>query len=268
MGIFNNPWLVGIGTGIVSGLLVAWVLNLFLSKKRDREYRQQVSSANREVIYSIRSSIPEDALPRRETVEALINSTARRYGLDASELYQPKQISEELIKEVMDSSFLSSAKKSEYCDALIPLGAPQIPNAVKLLGVGALRCPDNENLSRFKALASEDELIASERSQAESATSVKRRSTRSTTYGEFIPAIFGILAAITSAAFSIKGAYPAIADKIESFGKHIGAGVFSIVFFFLLVELGVVFLKKTARSVLSYTQPDRSAKRIRDEEDP
>jgi hypothetical protein len=122
MGWLNNVWVVGIGTGILSGLVTYWLLNLIQVKKKDREYRQQMASANREVIYSIRAGIPENSLPTRAVIEALIHSTARRYEVQAVELYQPFEIVEELVKEVMDSSFVSSTKKVEYCAVLIPLG--------------------------------------------------------------------------------------------------------------------------------------------------
>jgi hypothetical protein len=122
MSWLDNAWVVGIGSGIPSGLLVTILLNFTSKRKRDREYQQQISSANREVIFSIRAGIPEGSLPSREVVVALINSTARRYEIESDELYQPREIAEELIKEVMDSSFLSATRKSEYCAALIPLG--------------------------------------------------------------------------------------------------------------------------------------------------
>jgi len=120
--LLNNAWVVGTATGLVSGLLVFWLTSLLISKKKDREYRQQISNANREIVYSIRSGIPEGSLPTREVIEALIHSTARRYEVQSAELYQTLEITEELVKEVMDSSFLSAAKKSEYCAALLPLG--------------------------------------------------------------------------------------------------------------------------------------------------
>jgi hypothetical protein len=52
----------------------------------------------------------------------LLNATARRYGVEASDLYTPTQIAEELVKEVMDSSFISSPQKGEYCSRLADLG--------------------------------------------------------------------------------------------------------------------------------------------------
>lgn len=132
MGFLNNAWVIGIVTGILSGLLVTWLLNLFISKKKNREYQQQIANANREVIYSIRAGIPEDDIPVPEVIEALIHSTARRHSVDPSELYQPKELSEELIKEVMDSTFLSAAKKGQYCAALIPIGEKALTLAANI----------------------------------------------------------------------------------------------------------------------------------------
>lgn len=57
-------------------------------------------------------------MPRLEVVEALINATARRYKLEARLLLRPKQIAEELIKEIMDSSFISSLTKKNFCENL------------------------------------------------------------------------------------------------------------------------------------------------------
>ena len=120
MTVLTNVWVVGIGTGILSGLLVRMGRAGFLSKRENRKY-QKVIGANREVIYAIRPGIPEGQIPSREVVQALTNSTARRAGVSPSDLYKPNEIAEELIKEVMDSSFLPSAKKSEYCTQLAAL---------------------------------------------------------------------------------------------------------------------------------------------------
>lgn len=117
----NNAWLVGIASGLVASGLIWLISRFFLSKRDNREYMQKVSSANRDVIIAIRPGIPEGQIPSAEVLEALVNSTARRYGVVATDLYNSRQTAEELIKEVMDSSFLSSAQKSEYCTRLMPL---------------------------------------------------------------------------------------------------------------------------------------------------
>ncbi|MGB6192663.1 MAG: hypothetical protein WBF42_09360, partial [Terracidiphilus sp.] len=117
----SNPWVVGLGTGVLSGLFVTWVL----SRRKDREYLQRVAIANREVVYAIRIGIPEGVIPPAEVVAALVHSTARRYDVAAGDLYTHVQIAEELIKEVMDSTFLSAARKAEYCTAIAPLSIRQ-----------------------------------------------------------------------------------------------------------------------------------------------
>jgi len=118
MHFLSNEWVIGISTGIMSGLLVTRLLQIFIAKKKTKEYRQRIASANREIVYSIRVMIPDDALPTNAVIRALIHSTARRYGVESEELYGPKEIGEELVKEVMDSSFLSSTRKIEYCKSL------------------------------------------------------------------------------------------------------------------------------------------------------
>lgn len=120
--MLSNSWIVGVATGLIATGII-WVLSrFFLSKKDNREYLQSVASANREVIFALRPGISEGEIPTIQVLDALINSTARRYKLPASDLYNPKQISEELVKEVMDSSFLSSTQKRDYCARLLPMG--------------------------------------------------------------------------------------------------------------------------------------------------
>jgi hypothetical protein len=121
MNWLNNGWIVGIATSVISGLVVTWIARILLSKKEDREYKQKIAAANRDVIYAIRPGISEGQIPSQNVIVALIRATARRYEVEGGELYSAAEIMEELMKEVMDSSFLSSAKKAEYCVALAEL---------------------------------------------------------------------------------------------------------------------------------------------------
>jgi hypothetical protein len=156
MNWLTNAWVVGIGGGILSGLLVTWIWNLLLSKKKDREFQQQVATANREIIYAIRSGIPENSLPTRRVIEALIHSTARRYGLEPTDLYQPEELIEELIKEVMDSSFLSATKKAEYCcglqEAVTEIESPSGINGLELGTVSLTAITQKRSVERATTL--------------------------------------------------------------------------------------------------------------------
>jgi hypothetical protein len=226
MNWLNNAWVVGIGTGIVSGLLVYWLLSVFLSKKKDREHQQLISTANREVIYSIRSGIPENSLPTNDVVEALIHSTARRYDLESDELYQPQEITEELVKEVMDSSFLSAEKKVEYCAALLPLGQRK-PTVVARFGIHS----DSDT----------DHAVQNFRIAMHRASLVKEA--RNTTA---LSLTLGVLAALTSGIFVAVKLSPEIEAKVHLLGKSVVVGLILALTIAAMVPLLFESAKKLA----------------------
>ncbi|WP_284321093.1 hypothetical protein [Dyella acidisoli] len=79
---------------------------------------------NREVVYALRPGISEGQIPSEQVLESLLNATARRHKVGRDDIYKPKQIAEELIKEIMDSSFISSDTKQRYCETLAHLVSP------------------------------------------------------------------------------------------------------------------------------------------------
>ena len=117
----NNPWVIGIGGGILSGLVVTFFSRLILSRRDSGEYTQKLHVANREVIYALRPGVSEGHVPGRSVVLSIINATGRKYSVDTGDMMTPEQISEELTKEIMDSSFISAGIKQEYCKQLAPL---------------------------------------------------------------------------------------------------------------------------------------------------
>jgi len=119
--IFTNPWVVGIGGGTLSGLLVAWISRKLFSQKENKEYNQKVLSANQEVLYSLRPLISESVFPSVAVLNSLVSATSRKYKVDQNSMCTPSQFFDELIKEVMDSNFIPHEKKSEYSSHLINL---------------------------------------------------------------------------------------------------------------------------------------------------
>lgn len=81
---------------------------------------------NREVIYAIRPGISEGYIATPEVVDALISATVRKYGVDKKDAYGSDEVAQELIKEVMDSSFISAKTKEEYCGSLANLSRLKI----------------------------------------------------------------------------------------------------------------------------------------------
>lgn len=122
--LINNPWVIGIFGGIFSGIIVTFISRSLLSRRDRKEYFQKVLSANKEVLYALRPGISEDSIPNGPVIEALITATARKYGVDKKDLYNCSEIGQELLKEVMDSSFIAMNTKTQYCNKLAGIVYP------------------------------------------------------------------------------------------------------------------------------------------------
>lgn len=121
MDLISNPWVIGIGGGILSGLIVGYISKLIFSNRDTREYAQKVSRANHEVLYAVRSGISEGVIPTNRVLKSLIEATARKYSVDLADVYDLDDVSSELIREVMDSSFIAASAKQEFCEKLIAI---------------------------------------------------------------------------------------------------------------------------------------------------
>jgi hypothetical protein len=122
--VINNPWVVGIGGGTLSGLAVTFFSKKWLTKRDDKEFRQKVAIANQEILYAIRPCISESILPTKRVIIRVIVATARKYELEKRDLLTSVQVLQNLIKEVMDSSFISAKEKHRYCEMLSDLIDP------------------------------------------------------------------------------------------------------------------------------------------------
>jgi len=119
--MLNNPWLVGIGGSVISGIIVWFVTTKLLTRKVNKEYLRRIDQANNEILYSLRPSIAGGKYPKREIISAIISSSARKYELQEKDLMDMKEIGENIIKEVMDNSFLSPQQKNDLCNELLEL---------------------------------------------------------------------------------------------------------------------------------------------------
>ena len=144
MEVFNNAWVVGIGGGILSGLFVTIITRYLFSKKDNSEYMQKIVTVNREIVYALRPGISEGHIPDESVLSALANSTARKYKVERNEIFQSKQIAEELIKEIMDSSFISSDTKKKYCETLAHLVKESLPKNDALASVAEKKAVESD----------------------------------------------------------------------------------------------------------------------------
>lgn len=118
MDILNNPWVTGIGGGIISSLIVFFVTKYLFSKKENKEYQQKIKTANNEILYSIRPLVIEKKLPTEDIISAIKISIAKKYGIKQDDLYTDFSLYNDLVMEIMENSFLSSEQKLEFFELL------------------------------------------------------------------------------------------------------------------------------------------------------
>lgn len=116
---FSNPWVTGILGGIISGIIVYFIINFISEKRQNKEYKQKVSSANRDVIYLIRTCIPDGIMPDKVLINMLIDSVARKYSINRADMLNINQIYSDISREIMDSYFIVTEKKMELCNMVI-----------------------------------------------------------------------------------------------------------------------------------------------------
>lgn len=111
-----NSWVIGLATGVVSGLLVFFVTSFLFDNKKKRDYELHVKEANIDIVNALKPYIAEQGLPGYQVLVSLITSTSRKYAVDTKDLLTPVQVCEELIREIIGDVYVTSEKKKEYTE--------------------------------------------------------------------------------------------------------------------------------------------------------
>lgn len=119
--LIANPWIVGIGGGVISSLIVFFITKFFLSKKENKEYEQKVRLATNEVVYAVRPLVIDKAIPANDILAALRSAIAVKYGVKVSDVIGIKQLVCILVLEILSNLFLNSSQKNEYCNLLMTM---------------------------------------------------------------------------------------------------------------------------------------------------
>lgn len=119
--LIANPWIVGIGGGVISSLIVFFITKFFLSKKENKEYDQKVRLATNEVVYAVRPLVIDKAIPANDVLAALRSAITVKYGVKVSDVIGIKQLVCILVLEILSNSFLNSSQKNEYCNLLMTM---------------------------------------------------------------------------------------------------------------------------------------------------
>lgn len=119
--MLDNTWVVGITGGIISSLIVFFITNFISAKVSKREYFKKIKTANGEVVNVLRQAISEGEFPHEKIIDSIINATSRKYEVETNDMYKGTDIIENLIKEVFDTSFISTDVKIESSNKLLKI---------------------------------------------------------------------------------------------------------------------------------------------------
>ena len=116
---WTNPWVTGIGGGIISSLIVFFVTKYFFNKKENKEYAQKVKLANNDILHAIRPLIIDHKIPLQESFSSLRIAVSNEYGVKAEDLYSNKSLANDLIAEILENPFLTSEQKDDFCRLIL-----------------------------------------------------------------------------------------------------------------------------------------------------
>ena len=114
----QNEWVIGIGTGTISGIILLYVSQWLVNKAGSAEYIEKIKNANKEVIAIITPYVADMGLPEEQVFDATINSIARKYNIHRSEMYSIEFYCEELIGNIIRDDYISNSQKEKYTKEL------------------------------------------------------------------------------------------------------------------------------------------------------
>lgn len=116
--IIKNPWIVGIITGVISGVIIYISTNLLAKKLGKEEYYKRVDVANKSVLALLKSFIAEQGLPNIVVFKAIINATANDNSIKVDDMYSIKLFCEETVRDILADAYISSEQRKNYSNML------------------------------------------------------------------------------------------------------------------------------------------------------
>lgn len=116
---FSNDWVVDIGTAIISGLILFFLTNKFVSTKAEKEVKSNVKRVNEEIVFFLEKLLSEDITINKTLIEIAKDSFSRKNGVPLTLINTNDQIFNDLITEVYQTGFISKDRKARIVNELI-----------------------------------------------------------------------------------------------------------------------------------------------------
>lgn len=119
--LFSDSWIIGISGGIISGIIVYFVTNFIISKKENKFYQQKIDQANSELLNTLKPYIISKKTFDVELYNSIISSLSKKYTIETKDLYEISESLNEIITEIMQTSFLTEKQKDNYSKSLLSI---------------------------------------------------------------------------------------------------------------------------------------------------
>ncbi|SMG58269.1 hypothetical protein [Paenibacillus aquistagni] len=119
MSLLNNVWFVGIIGGIISGVIVYFITDFFVSKKNKKIYKEKINLANAEVLNSLKPMVTDETSFDIKLYQTVSRAIATKHKINQIDLYDFKIVIDLITTEIMQSQFLSYEQKKNYANTLI-----------------------------------------------------------------------------------------------------------------------------------------------------
>lgn len=189
---FSNGWVIGIGTAIISGIILNFISNKFANSKAEKEVEINVKRVNEEILSFLGKLLAEDIIVSKSIIETAKDSFSRKNDVPLQLIYTNDQIFNDLITEVYRTGFISKDRKERIVKELI----------------------QNEEISSDLTDFSTD--LASMEKELEKYLNITKRNIRSKYNNILIPLFLVLILALTAVAFSpIQGADRELAEILS-----------------------------------------------------
>lgn len=115
---FGNDWTVAIIGAVLSGIILVPITYKMTQILEKGKTNKEVKQANSEILTILSRIISEGSLSNIEYIEIVIQSVARKSGLDFNLINTPQMFIEDLILDIYKTNYLSMSKKNELVEKL------------------------------------------------------------------------------------------------------------------------------------------------------
>ena len=120
-------WIIGIATGIVSGVIVYFKTSKIIVRGRSNAYKSRVNIANKAVLDMLRPHIADLGIPDELVIKSAIGSVSRQYEIPHEHMSDINAVYEDLICEFIANLYIPKDVKTQGIKDLIERIQETIP---------------------------------------------------------------------------------------------------------------------------------------------